>query len=243
MKSSDYGYESHLKIFKKEFASFFQSPIAYIIMVVFLAFQGWFFVRTYYLSGIAEMRQFFMWMPLIFALIIPAVTMRLFAEEKSTGSWEILITLPLNLKEIILGKFLSVLAFVCVMLLPTFFYVVMAAASGDLDPGPVIGGYIGTVFLGGAFAAVGMFASSLSKNQIIGFVIALAICIFFWIIGKVLPLLPQAFVNFLQHLSTDYHFDNISKGVIDFRDILYFITISFIFLYATWFSMNEKSSS
>jgi len=234
--------KNHLKIFKKEFNTFFQSPIAYIVIVIFLAFQGWFFVRTFYLAGMAEMRQFFMWMPLIFALIVPAITMRLFAEEKNTGSWEILITLPVSLKEIIVGKFLSVVAFICMMLVPTLFYVIMVAVGGDLDPGPVIGGYLGTILLGSAFAAVGMFASALSKNQIVGFIIGLAICIFFWIVGKVLPLLPGVMVNFLQHISTDYHFNNIAKGVIDLRDIVYFFSIAFIFLYGTWFTMNEQSS-
>lgn len=231
-----------LNISKKEFKSYFESPIAYIIMVVFLAFQGWFFVRLFFLRNMAEMREFFIWMPLIFALIIPAITMKLFAEEIATGSWEILATLPLNMKEVILGKFLSVIYFVKLLLLPTVFYVVMAMVSGDLHLGPVIGGYLGSVFLGAAIGAIGMFASSLTKNQIVGFIVGLAIAIFFWLIGKVLPLVPDFAVGLIQFLSTDYHFDNIAKGVIDIRDIIYFVSISFVFLHATWLIMSKRSA-
>lgn len=231
-----------LNVCLKEFKSIYESPIAYIVMIIFLVFQGWFFVRLFFLRNQAEMREFFTWMPLVFAMILPAITMRLFSEEMSSGSWEILVTLPLDLKEIIVGKFLSVILFVVLLLVPTFFYVVMVGLSGDLDIGPVIGGYLGAIFLGASFGAIGMFASSITRSQIVALVIGLGFCIFFWLVGKMLALLPDFMINFLQHLSTDYHFNNIAKGVLDLRDLIYFASISYVFLHATWMVMSDRNA-
>ena len=154
-------------IFKREVQTFFTSPVAYIVITLFLLLTGWFFFSTFFLTGRADMRDFFNLLPIVFSFIIPALTMRLFAEEYRSGSFEISGTLPVGLIDIISGKFLAALFFSIVMLVPTIIYAVFISFLGELDPGPVIGGYIGAVLLAGAYSAIGVIASSLTKNQII----------------------------------------------------------------------------
>jgi ABC-2 type transport system permease protein len=166
--------------------------------------------------------------------------MRLFAEEYNVGSYEILVTMPVTDREIIMGKFLAALAFVGVMLLPTLSYAISVANLGDLDVGPVIGGYIGALLLGGAFSAVGLFASALTKNQIIAFIIGMIICFFLTMIDKLLFFLPEGMLGFFQYIGADYHFENVSRGILDTRDILYFVSVVFVSLYATFLVLQEK---
>ncbi|OGF59542.1 MAG: ABC transporter [Candidatus Fischerbacteria bacterium RBG_13_37_8] len=225
----------------KEFRTYFVSPIAYIVISIFLIISGWFFFSTFFLYNQASMRNFFGLLPIIFAFIIPAVTMRLFSEEINIGSYEILMTLPVSYAEVILGKFLASLAFVVIMLLPTVAYAVTISFMGTLDIGPVIGAYIGAILLGGLFSAVGIFASSLTRNQIIAFIIGMAICFILTIIDKMLFFLPQSLLSFFEYIGADFHFRNISKGIIDSRDVLYFVSVSFIILYATHLVLQEKN--
>jgi ABC-2 type transport system permease protein len=229
-----------LHIFKKEFRSYFITPIAYIVISIFLLITGWFFFSTFFLYNQASLRNFFSLLPIIFSFVIPAVTMRLFSEEMNVGSYEILTTLPVNFVEIIMGKFLAALIFVCVMLLPTFFYAITVTTMGELDWGPVLGGYLGALLLGGVFSAVGLFASSLTRNQIIAFIIGMGICLTLTLIDKMLFFLPKSMLGFLEYMGADFHFENISKGIIDSRDILYFITISFVALYGNHLVLQEK---
>lgn len=227
-------------IFKREFKGYFITPIAYIVISIFLLITGWFFFSTFFLYNQASLRNFFSLLPLIFSFVIPAVTMRLFSEEMNVGSYEILTTLPVTFVEVIMGKFLAALAFVCVMLLPTLSYAVTVTTMGELDWGPVFGGYLGAILLGGLFAAVGLLASSLTRNQIIAFIIAMGICLTLTLIDKMLFFLPESLLGFLEYMGADFHFENISKGIIDSRDILYFITISFIALYGNHLVLQEK---
>ncbi len=154
------GTENLSCIFRREFKVYFISPIAYVVIAVFLILTGWLFFSTFFLYNQAQMRDFFSLLPIIFSFMIPAVTMRLFSEEFNTGSYEIIATLPLKFTDIIAGKFLAAVAFVSVALVPTLSYAIFISFLGDLDWGPVIGGYIGAVLLGGAFSAVGIFASA-----------------------------------------------------------------------------------
>ena len=228
-------------IFKKEFRTYFVSPIAYIVISIFLIVTGWFFFSTFFLFNQANLRNFFSLLPVVFAFVVPAVTMRLFSEELNVGSYEILLTMPVTYREVVLGKFLASVAFVTAMLLPTLAYPVTITFLGDLDWGPVVGGYVGAVLLGASFSAVGLFASSLTRNQIVAFIVGVAICFTLVLIDKILFFLPSPLVGVLEYLGADYHFENISKGILDSRDIIYFLSVIFISLYATHLAMEEKS--
>lgn len=230
-----------IHIFIKEFRGYFVTPIAYIVISIFLIVTGWFFFSTFFLFNQASLRNFFDLLPLIFSFIIPAVTMRLFSEELNVGSYEILLTLPVTYHDVILGKFIAAVAFVAAMLAPTLAYPISISFLGKLDWGPVAGGYIGAIFLGAAYAAVGLLASSLTRNQIIAFIIGTAICISLTLIDKMLFFFPRTLLPFLEYLGADFHFQNISKGIIDSRDLLYFLSVIFISLYGTHLAMQEKS--
>lgn len=230
-----------IRIFEKEIRVYFVSPIAYIVISVFLLVVGWFFFTTFFLFSQADLRNFFSLLPITFAFVIPAITMRLFSEEFNVGSYEILLTMPVTFREVVLGKFLAAVAFIIAMLIPTLAYPVTVALLGQLDWGPVFGGYMGAVLLGAAFAAVGLFASSLTRNQIIAFIIGMAICFSLTLIDKMLFFLPQSLLGFLQYIGADYHFQNISKGIIDSRDILYFISVSFVGLYGANLTVQGKN--
>ncbi len=227
-------------VFSKDFKVYFVSPIAYIVISIFLILSGWFFFSTFFLYSQAELRNFFVLLPMIFAFIIPAVTMRLFAEELNTGSYELLLTMPLSVKDVVVGKFLSAVAFVIMMLLPTVAYAVIVSFHGDLDWGPVVGGYVGAILLGATFSSIGLFASSLTKNQIIAFIIGMSICFMLTLVDKMLFFLPKSLMSVLQFLGADFHFQNISRGILDSRDILYFLSVSFVMLYATNLIIQKK---
>ncbi|MBN1847515.1 MAG: ABC transporter permease subunit [Deltaproteobacteria bacterium] len=227
-------------IFKKEFKSYFLSPIAYIVISIFLLVIGWFFFTPFFLYDQASLRQFFILLPIIFSFIIPAVTMRLFSEELNVGSYETLLTLPVTFTDIILGKFLASVLFVAAMLVPTLTYPATVSLLGELDWGPVLGGYIGAVLLAASFSAVGLFASSLTRNQIIAFITGMVICFGLTLIDKMLFFVPRSILGVVGYLGADFHFQNISKGVIDSRDILYFLSVTFIGLYGAHLAMQRK---
>lgn len=228
-------------IFKKEFKSYFISPIAYIVISIFLIVVGWLFFSTFFLNRQANLSSFFSILPVALAFIVPAVTMRLFSEEINIGSYEILLTMPVTFRDIIVGKFLAAWAFVGIMLAPTVIYAVTVSFVGKLDWGPVIGGYIGALLLGASYCAIGILASSTTKNQVVAFIIAMSICVFLTLlINFLIFFLPNTFVGFFQYMSASFHFQNIAKGVIDSRDVLYFLSVSFISLYGTNLIMQEK---
>jgi ABC-2 type transport system permease protein len=229
-----------IHIFKKEFGVYFVSPIAYIVISIFLLVTGWFFFSAFFLFNQANLRGFFGLLPITLSFLVPAITMRLFSEELNVGSYEILLTLPVTSVEVILGKFLASVAFIAAMLIPTVAYPISVSFLGQLDWGPVAGGYIGALLLGGAFSAVGLFASSLTRNQIIAFIAGMAICFGLTLIDKMLFFLPQGVLGFFQYLGADFHFQNISKGILDSRDIVYFLSVSFVGLYGTYLGMEEK---
>ena len=230
-----------IHIFEKESRIYFVSPIAYIFISIFLLVTGWFFFMTFFLFNQADLRNFFVLLPIAFSIVVPAITMRLFSEEFNVGSYEILLTMPVTFRQVVLGKYLASVVFVAALLIPTLAYPVTVAFLGELDWGPVLGGYIGAVLLGAAFSAIGLFASSLTRNQIIAFITGMAICFSLTLIDKMLFFLPQTLLGILQYLGADYHFRNISKGILDSRDILYFLSVSFIGLYGTHLALQEKS--
>jgi ABC-2 type transport system permease protein len=229
-----------LCICRKEFNAYFISPIAYIVMAVFLLVTGWFFFSTFFLFNQASLRNFFGLLPTVFAFVVPAITMRLFAEEFNIGSYETLLTLPVSFNDVIIGKFAGSVAFIAAMLIPTLSYPVTVAFLGNLDWGPVVGGYLGAALLGAAFSAIGLFASALTRNQIVAFIIGLAICFSLILVNQMVFFLPQAFLGFLTYLAAGAHFQNIAKGIVDTRDILYFLSISFVGLYATHLALRGR---
>jgi len=229
-----------IHIFNKEFKDYFISPIAYIVISVFLIATGWLFFSTFFLYNQVSLRNFFALLPLIFSFVIPAITMRLFSEEINIGSYEILLTMPVTFKDVIFGKLLAGAAMVVAMLMPTFAYAIAVAFLGELDWGPIVGGYFGAIMMGVAFASIGLFASSLTRNQIIAFIIGMAICFSLTLIDKMLFLFPDSILGVIGYLGADFHFQNISKGIIDTRDIIYFLSVIFISLYGAQLAMQEK---
>lgn len=229
-----------VQIFKKEFKDYFVSPVAYIVISIFLLVTGWFFFTTFFIYSQASLRNFFSLLPITFSFVIPAVTMRLFSEEMKVGSYEILVTMPVTFRDIILGKFFAGTAFVAAMLLPTFAYPICISFLGQLDWGPVLGGYISAVLLGAAYCGIGLFASSLTRNQIVAFIIGMVICISLTLIDRMLFFVPRSLLGVIGYLGANLHFQNMSRGIIDSRDVLYFLSIIFVSLYATHMAMQEK---
>jgi gliding motility-associated transport system permease protein len=230
-----------INIAKKELKDYFISPIAYIVISIFLLLIGWFFFSTFFLLHQANMRNFFNLLPPIFSFVIPAVTMRLFAEEINVGSYETLLTLPVTFNDIIIGKFLAGVLFIGAMLLSTITYPFIISQLGDLSWGPVIGGYLGALLLGAAFTAIGIFASSLTRNQIIAFIIGTVICFGLTLLNNMLFLFPDVTLKTIAYFGATTHFENIAKGIIDSRDIIYFISVMVIGLYGANLAMQEKN--
>ena len=230
-----------LSICRKEFNSYFTSPIAYIVIAIFLLVTGWFFFATFFLFNQASLRNFFSLLPSVFAFVVPAVTMRQLAEELNVGSYETLLTLPVGFTDVVLGKFLAAVAFIAAMLVPTLAYPVTVALLGALDWGPVVGGYLGALALGAAFAAVGLFASAVTRNQIVAFIVGLAICFELTLVDQMAIFMPRGFTPVLSYLAADVHFQNVAKGVVDTRDIVYFASVCFVGLYATRLALKSKT--
>jgi len=230
-----------IRICIKELKDYFISPIAYLVISIFLLVTGWFFFTTFFYFNQADLRNFFDLLPVTFSFLIPAITMRLFSEELNVGSYEMLLTLPVTFNDILAGKFLAGVLFVTAALIPTLAYPVCIVFMGQLDWGPVIGGYAGAIMLGAAYTAVGLFASSLTRNQIIAFIIGVAICFTLTLIDKMLLFFPKSVLGFVGYLGADFHFKNISKGIVDSRDILYFLSVVFVSLYGTNIVMQEKN--
>jgi len=220
-------------IFKREFKAYFTSPIAYIVTGLFLIISGVMFFSTFFLYDRAELRQFFGLLPLLLSFFVPALTMRLFSEEKRSGSMETLMTLPVTEVDVVCGKYLASLTGTLLMIAPSLFYVITAEIFGSPDYGPIIGGYLGAFFLCATFTAIGIFASSTTKNQIIAFFTGFIICIALTMVDAFLILLPAPLVSLLTFLSANAHFTSISRGIIDTRDLLYFVSLTALFFVLT----------
>lgn len=220
-------------IMKRELVSYFTSPVAYIVTGLFLLVSGFLLFSVFFLANRAELRQFFVQLPLLFALFIPALTMRLFSEERGRGTIETLMTLPVSTWDVVIGKFLAAFISSVTLLVPTLIYAITAGCFGDVDFGPLFCGYLGSLFLAASFTSVGIFASSITKNQIIAFFVAFAICILLAMIDQFLIFLPASIVNFLQYISAGSHFTSISRGIIDSRDLIYFLSVTALFLALT----------
>ena len=221
-------------IFLKEVRSFFNSPVAYIVIVVYLAILGWFFVSNLFINNISTLRTVFEMTPFLLLFFAPAMTMRLISEEKKSGTLELLFTKPIKEYEIVTGKFLAAWALYFFTLLPTLCYYITITFIGTLDTGTVIGGYLGLMLVGAVFLAVSVFGSALTENQVVAFIVSLFIVFGLFMLDKILFYLPISVAIVLEYISVDYHFSNIARGVIDTRDIIYYIsTVGFALFMAT----------
>lgn len=229
-----------LVIMRREIAAYFTSPIAYIVTGLFLLASGFLFFNTFFLYNRAELRNFFGILPVLLSFFIPALTMRLLAEEKRSGSYETLLTLPVTEAQIVAGKFLAAFVSGAALLVPTLFYVVTCCVFGKPDAGPIIGGYLGALFLIAAFCSIGLFATSVTKNQIIAFFVALALCLVFTFISSFLIFMPCSLVAFFDYFSAWSHFNSIARGIIDSRDLVYFVSLTAVFLVLTVKSTEEN---
>lgn len=217
-------------IYVKELRSYFNSPVAYIVMVVFLVILGWFFTSNLFLMNLSSMRIVFEMTPFLLLFFAPAITMRLISEERKSGTIELLLTKPVKEYEIIVGKFLSAWSLYLLTLLPTFAYYITVSLLGSLDSGPVVGGYLGLCFVGAVFMAISVFGSSLTENQVVAFIISFLIIFVLFMLDKILFYVPAYFASVFEYLSIDYHFSNIARGVIDTRNILYYLSVTGIAL-------------
>jgi len=221
-------------IYMKEMKSYFNSPMAYIFLVIFAVINGYFFTRTFFLFNQSDMRSLFNIIPLVYIFFIPAVTMSLIAKEKNLGTMEVMSTLPLKDIDFVLGKFLSALSLIVIGLLITLIHFFTLTQVGtNIDYGAVFTGYLGLALAGAVYSSVGTFASSLTDNQVVAFIVGIFIVIIFFLMDKMLMFVPVSLTGLIQYLSVDYHLSNISRGVIDSRNLIYFSSVVGFFLFMT----------
>lgn len=234
-------------IAKRELATFFDSLIAYIILVLFLGFSGfftWLYGNDVFLVGQANLRVFFNIASWSLFFFIPAITMKMLAEERKTGTLELLLTKSVSDRQVILGKFLGSILLVCIALAATLPYVITVANIGNLDNGGTICGYLGLLLLSTAYTAIGIFASSITTNQIVAFMTALFIGLFFHIIFGVLAHnFTGSLGQFFDTLDLQSHFESVSRGVLDSKDLVYFLSITVLGLYLGEWSLSKRHIS
>ncbi len=223
---------SFLAVFKRELKSYFTTPLAYVFLVIFLFFSGYLtFKEGFYEMRQADMRAFFMNLPLLFVFMVPSTAMRLWAEERKVGSIELLFTLPITITQAVLGKFFAAWLFLVIALALTFPMVITVCYLGEPDIGLIITGYLGSVLMAGGFLAIGCFFSALSKNQVISFVLSVVACAVLVFAGMpttlsfVSTFLPAGMVSAIGNMSFQSHFESIQRGVLKFEDLSYFILL------------------
>lgn len=233
-------------VFRRESSAYFNTPIGYVFAVFFLGVGSALYVTQLFSDGQANMNGFFSLMPIFFLFFVPAVSMRLWAEERKTGTMELLLTLPVTSTQVVLGKFLAGLAFLAVTLALTFpLPTALVLLGGHPDPGPIIGGYLGTIVLGMIYMAIGSFASTLTSDQIVAFVVALAIGFFFWLTGfepftATIADWYRPLGKMLAAVGIDTHFYSIARGVVDSRDVVYALSVTGYFLFLSVLSVERK---
>lgn len=231
-----------ITIFKKEFRTFFISPIAYIFIMVYLVVTNFLFFQSFFLINQADMRSYFSLLPWIFLLFIPAITMRSWAEEKKVKTLELLLTWPLSDFQVVFGKFLASFSFLAITILLSISVPITVAALGSPDMGPIIGGYIGALLMGAAYLAIGLWISSFTENQIVAFILGVVITFALFIVGNpfVTMAAPSLLVPVLNFIGLGNHFESIERGVIDTRDILYYFSVIGFFLFLNTQTLGSR---
>lgn len=225
---------------KRELHAYFDSPAAYVVLSVFLLFTGWFFGNALFLENLASLRSMFDIAPFIFLFFMPAITMSTIAEERRAGTLELLLTMPVRDWQVIAGKLFAVTLFILTALALTFFYAITVSILGDLDFGATVGGYIGLLLLGLTCGSIGIFASSLTNNQIVAFILGFAIIFALFLFDKVTPFLPSWMTGLVQYLGIDYHYRNLLRGVIDTRDVLYYLSVTVFSFLLTSYTLSRR---
>lgn len=237
-------------LFRRELQSYFATPVAYVFIVIFLVLMGTFtfYIGGFYEQGQADLRSFFNFHPWLYLFLVPAIAMRLWAEERKTGSIEMLLTLPITPWQAVLGKYLAAWAFTAIALALTFPIWVTVNYLGDPDNGVILAAYIGSLLMAGGFLAIGACLSALTRNQVIAFVLSVVVCFGFLLSGFPLVLnlfsswAPQVLIDGIASLSFLTHFSNISRGVIDIRDLVFFGLLIGAFLYANTIILQWKQA-
>ncbi len=237
-------------IFRRELRSYFSTPIAYVFIVIFLFLSGalTFYLGGYFERGQADLIPFFTFHPWLYLFLIPALAMRLWAEERKSGTMELLLTLPITMPQAVLAKYLAAWAFTGIALALTFPIWITVNVLGDPDNGVILASYIGSLFMAGAYLAIGSCISAITRNQVIAFVVSVVICLIFILSGFPLVLdffagwAPEVIVETISSFSFLTHFSAISKGVIDLRDVVYFMSIIAFFLFANAILIEWKKA-
>jgi ABC-2 type transport system permease protein len=238
-------------IFKREIRSYFESPVAYVFLVAFLALTGFltFSATQYYERQAADLQPFFFWHPWVYLLLVPAATMGLWAEERRRGSIELLLTMPVTLMQAILGKFLAAWLFIVLAVALTFPIVVTTIYLGSPDVGAVVCGYVGSALLAGACVSIGMFTSSITRSQVVSFVLALVFCLLLMIAGWppvtgfFVKWAPNWLVEGVAAFSLMPHFESMQRGVLDARDVLYYASVMVFMTAATQVLLDNRKSA
>ena len=240
---------SFLAVFKRELKSYFTTPLAYVFLVIFLFFSGYLtFKQGFYEMRQADMRAFFINLPLLFVFMVPSTAMRLWAEERKVGSIELLFTLPITITQAVLGKFLAAWLFLAIALALTFPMAITVCYLGEPDIGLIITGYLGSFLMAGGFLAIGCFFSAVSKNQVISFVLSVVGCAVFVFAGMPTTMnylstfLPAGLVSAIGQMSFQSHFESIQKGVLEFKDISYFVLLIFGWLIVSSIILEERKA-
>ncbi len=237
-------------VFRRELASYFATPVAYVFIVIFLILAGamTFYYGEFYERGRADLQPFFGFHPWLYLFLVPAIAMRLWAEERKSGTIELLLTLPITMWQAVLAKFLAAWAFVAIALALTFPIWFTVNYLGDPDNGVIVASYLGSLLMAGAFLAIGSCLSAATRNQVVAFILTVVICFLLLMAGFPLVLgffqtfLPQGVVDAIAGLSLFSHFQAISKGVIDLRDLVYFALTIGVWLYATAIVIDLKKA-
>lgn len=223
-----------LAIFRKEVSASFKSPMAYVFLVFFALFNGYFFTNTFFLFNQSDMRALFNIVPMVYLFFVPVVTMSLIARENNLGTSEVLATLPIQDYEYVVGKYLSALVLIFAGLAFTLVHVLTLLSVGtNIDYGTIICGYIGLALVGAFYAALGTFSSSLTDNQVVAFIIAAVFVLVFYLLDKLLLFMPTSLAGPIQFMAVDYHLSNMRRGVIDSRNLVYFGSLIWLFLAMT----------
>ncbi|TDJ32378.1 MAG: ABC transporter permease [Gammaproteobacteria bacterium] len=237
-------------IFRRELVSYFSTPVAYVFIVIFLVLTGvfTFYIGNFYERGQADLIPFFSFHPWLYLFLIPAITMRLWAEERKSGTIELLLTLPVSMYQVVLGKFLAAWAFTGIALGLTFPIWITVNYLGDPDNGVIFAAYVGSFLMAGGFLSIGAAISALSRNQVVAFILTVVTCFMFLLAGFPLVLdffygwAPQVLIDGIASLSFLTHYSSISKGVIDFRDFIYFVALISFFLIANAILIDLKKA-
>jgi ABC-2 type transport system permease protein len=224
----------------REFRSYFAAPAAYVVLMVFLAVTGYLFTLSLFMTREASMQYVFRSMGMVLVFLIPALTMRLLSEEQRSGTLDLLLSYPLHTWELILGKYLGSLAFYALMLLLTMYYPLILALVGRPDYVPIVVGYLGVFILGAAILAVGLWTSSLTRSQIVAYVASFGILLPVWILDKVGGYAGAELVDFFNWLAMSWHFDDFTRGILDSRHVVYYLTWVLLFLALSTLSLNIR---